>query len=343
MAKKGVLLINVGTPDEPTVKSVRDYLREFLLDPDVIDAPYLVRQFLVRGIILRVRPKKIAPLYQKIWMEDGSPLRVYSDRITKSLNSSNDEIEFEFAMRYGNPSIRYGLEQLQSKGVDELLLLPMFPHHAQATTESALKHSYKQLKKMDWNPEIMEMGHFETDEEYVIPLAKSIESRLEKDTHLLFSYHGLPVSHVKRIDKSKNHCQQVNDCCSIATEGNSICYGHHCMKTTQTVVGLLGLNPDQWSLSFQSRIGPVKWLEPSTMDKVAELVERGVKKLAIVAPAFLADGLETLEELDIGIREHFISLGGEELTVIKCLNDNEDWIEGLGSLINKKFQTKVSA
>ena len=114
MAKKGVLLINVGTPDEPTVKSVRDYLREFLLDPDVIDAPYLIRQFLVRGIILRVRPKKIAPLYQKIWMEDGSPLRVYSDRITKSLNSSNDEIEFEFAMRYGNPSIQYGLEQLRS-------------------------------------------------------------------------------------------------------------------------------------------------------------------------------------------------------------------------------------
>lgn len=343
MAKKGVLLINVGTPDEPTVKSVRDYLREFLLDPDVIDAPYLVRQFLVRGIILRVRPKKIAPLYQKIWMDEGSPLRVYSDRITKSLNSSNDEIEFEFAMRYGNPSILHGLEKLQSKGVDELLLLPMFPHYAQATTESALKHTYKQLKKINWQPNIVEMGHFETDEEYVVPLAKSIEAGLQKDTHLLFSYHGLPVSHVKRIDKSKNHCQKVNDCCSIASEANSLCYGHHCMKTTQTVVGLLGLKADQWSLSFQSRLGPVKWLEPSTLDKVAELVERGVKKLAIVAPAFLADGLETLEELDIGIREHFISLGGEELTVIKCLNDDEDWIKGLGNLINKKFQAVVSA
>ena len=322
---------------------MRDYLREFLLDPDVIDAPYLVRQFLVRGIILRVRPKKIAPLYQKIWMDEGSPLRVYSDRITKSLNSSNDEIEFEFAMRYGNPSILHGLEKLQSKGVDELLLLPMFPHYAQATTESALKHTYKQLKKINWQPNIVEMGHFETDEEYVVPLAKSIEAGLQKDTHLLFSYHGLPVSHVKRIDKSKNHCQKVNDCCSIASEANSLCYGHHCMKTTQTVVGLLGLKADQWSLSFQSRLGPVKWLEPSTLDKVAELVERGVKKLAIVAPAFLADGLETLEELDIGIREHFISLGGEELTVIKCLNDDEDWIKGLGNLINKKFQAVVSA
>ena len=171
MKKKGVLLINVGTPDEPTVKSIRDYLREFLLDPDVIDAPYLIRQLLVRGIILRVRPKKITPLYQKIWMDDGSPLRVYSDRITKALNSMTDDVEFEFAMRYGNPSIMSGLEKLKAKGVEELLLLPMFPHYAQATTESSLKHSHKQLSKMDWNPKIIEMGHFETEEEYVIPVS----------------------------------------------------------------------------------------------------------------------------------------------------------------------------
>ncbi len=343
MPKKGVLLINVGTPDEPTVKSVRNYLREFLLDPDVIDAPYIIRQLLVRGIILRVRPRKVAPLYQKIWMEDGSPLRVYSDRITKSLNEMVEDIEFEFAMRYGNPSIESGLRSLQQRGVEELLLLPMFPHYAQATTESALKHAYKKLNSMDWNPEIIEMGNFETDEEYVIPLTNSIQSQLDEDAHLLFSYHGLPVSHVKRIDKSKNHCQKISECCSIKSNANELCYGHHCMNTTQTVVGLLGLNDDQWSLSFQSRIGPVKWLEPSTMDKVEELVKRGIKKLAIVAPAFLADGLETLEELDIGIREHFIELGGEELTVIKCLNDNEDWVQGLSKLISKRFDSAATA
>ena len=343
MAKKGVLLINVGTPDEPTVKSVRNYLREFLLDPDVIDAPYIIRQLLVRGIILRVRPKKIAPLYRKIWMDEGSPLRVYSDRITKSLNEMVEDVEFDFAMRYGNPSIESGLMSLRDKGVDELLLLPMFPHYAQATTESALKHAYKQLKSINWSPKIIEMGHFDTDEEYVIPLTNSIQSQLDNDAHLLFSYHGLPVSHVKRVDKSKNHCQKVNDCCSIKSEANSLCYGHHCMNTTQTVVGLLGLNEDQWSISFQSRIGPVKWLEPSTMDKFEELVKRGVKKLAIVAPAFLADGLETLEELDIGIREHFLELGGEELIVIKCLNDNQDWVEGLSKLITKKFSNPVAA
>ena len=343
MKKKGVLLINVGTPDEPTVKSIRKYLREFLLDPDVIDAPYIIRQLLVRGIILRVRPKKITPLYQKIWMDEGSPLRVYSKRITKSLNSMTDEFEFEFAMRYGNPSIRAGLESLRSKGVEELLLLPMFPHYAQATTESSLKHSYKQLRSMDWKPEIIEMGHFETEQEYIIPLTKSIQQHIDDDTHLLFSYHGLPVSHVKRIDKSKSHCQKVNECCSIKTDANELCYGHHCMETTQTVVGLLGLNKDQWSISYQSRIGPVKWLQPSTTDKVEELVKRGIRKIAIVAPAFLADGLETLEELDIGIREHFMELGGEELTVVKCLNDNEDWVEGLYKLVEKKFSSTVTA
>lgn len=341
MAKKGVLLINVGTPNEPTIKSVKEYLKEFLLDPDVIDIPAPLRHLLVRGIILRVRPKKIAPLYKKIWMEEGSPLRVYSDRITKSLESSLEDIEFEFSMRYGNPSIYDALMRLKDRGVQELLILPMFPHYAQATTESSLKHTYKQLKKINWNPQIIEMGHFETDEEYVVPLANSINSQLDDDTHLLFSYHGLPVSHVKRIDSSKKHCQKIDDCCSIKSDANSLCYGHHCMETTKIVVGLLGLDNDRWSMSFQSRIGPVKWLEPSTMNKVEELVKQGVKKLAIVAPAFLADGLETLEELDIGIREHFISLGGKELTVIKCLNDNPDWVEGLGKMITKKFKSKA--
>lgn len=339
MGKKGVLLINVGTPDEPTVKSVRAYLKEFLLDPDVIDIPAPLRHLLVRGIILRVRPKKIAPLYQKIWMEEGSPLRVYSDRITSSLDDMLENTEFEFGMRYGNPSILSGLEKLRNAGVDELLLLPMFPHYAQATTESSLKHAHRQLKAMGWNPSLLEMSHFETENEYTIPLANSIQPHLTPDTHLLFSYHGLPISHVKRIDGSKKHCQKVKDCCSIKCEANQMCYGHHCMETTLAVVAQLGLDEDQWSLSYQSRIGPVKWLEPSTTNKIVELVERGIKKLAIVAPAFLADGLETLEELDIGIRELFLEHGGKELTVIGCLNDDPAWIEGLGALIVKTFES----
>ena len=174
MGKKGVLLMNVGTPDEPTIASVKTYLREFLLDPDVIDIPAPLRHLLVRGIILRTRPKKIAPLYQKIWMNEGSPLRVYSKRVTDNLTELNDEIDFEFAMRYGNPSIRDGLERLRNRGVEELLLLPMFPHYAQATTESSLKHAHKQLASLGWSPTLLEMGHFETAEEFIGPLAESI-------------------------------------------------------------------------------------------------------------------------------------------------------------------------
>ena len=150
MGRKGVLLMNVGTPDEPTVDSVKQYLKEFLLDPDVIDIPAPLRHLLVRGIILRTRPKKTAPLYQKIWMDEGSPLRVYSSRVKEMLDETSHDTEFEFAMRYGNPSILSGLDNLRKKGVEELLLLPMFPHYAQATTESSLKHAYKQLRKLEW-------------------------------------------------------------------------------------------------------------------------------------------------------------------------------------------------
>lgn len=229
-----------------------------------------------------------------------------------------------------------------SRGVEELLLLPMFPHHAQATTESSLKEAHKQLEEMDWNPTLLEMGHFETAEEFIHPLAESIRPHLDENTHLLFSYHGLPVSHVKRIDKSKQHCQTVKDCCTVKSQANNLCYGHHCYNTTLAVVERLGLGPEQWSLSYQSRIGPVKWLEPSTTDMVAALVAKGVENLAIVAPAFLADGLETLEELDIGIRELFMEHGGKQLKVINCLNDDEQWIQGLEQLVLKEFET-VSA
>ena len=236
VSKRGVLMINVGTPDEPTVESVRSYLREFLLDPDVIDAPYLIRQLLVRGIILRVRPGKVAPLYKKIWMEEGSPLRVYSERIAESASEILDDIKIEHAMRYGNPSIKIGLQKLMESGVEELLLLPMFPQHAQATTETALKHAYRELKDLGWQPNIIEMGNFQTDDNYVTPLASSIEPHLDDDTHLLFSYHGLPVSHVKRVDRSKKHCQKVDGCCSISCDANELCYGHHCMETSLSLI-----------------------------------------------------------------------------------------------------------
>ena len=339
MVREGVLLMNIGTPDEPTIESVREYLREFLLDPDVIDIPAPLRHLLVRGIILRTRPRKIAPNYQSIWMKEGSPLRVYTQRMTDALEQMLDGIPCEVGMRYGNPSIRLGLEKLREKGVERLLLAPLFPQYAQATTVSSLKCATKELEEMNWKPEILELGHFEDDDAYIDPLVSSIETHINGNCHLLFSYHGLPLSHVRRSDSSGKHCQKVSDCCSIHKDANSSCYAHHCMMTTLAVTKKLGLSESSWSISYQSRLGPVKWLRPSTMEIVEELAQKEIEKLIIISPAFLADGLETLEELDIEIREHYAKHGGGELEVISCLNDNSDWIEGLSSLVKRRFST----
>ena len=336
MAKRGVLLMNIGTPDEATIPSVKKYLGEFLMDPDVIDIPTVLGYILVKGIILNVRPQKIAPRYESIWMDGDSPLRVYTNRMAEKLQLELGDIECEVGMRYGNPSIKSALEKLKSKGVEELLLAPLFPHHAQATTESSTKEAFLNLSKMEWYPNISELGHFEDDPAFIDPLVNSIKPYVQDNIHLLFSFHGLPVSHVKRIDKTGSHCQVIDDCCSIVKDANSMCYGHHCNMTVKAVVEKLGIPEENWSISYQSRLGPAKWLKPSTISVVEELAKSG-SDVVIVSPAFLADGLETLEELEIEVKEHFIENGGKNLTVVSCLNDNPDWIEGLAQLVNRAF------
>jgi len=328
--------MNIGTPDEPSVRSVRKYLRQFLLDPDVIDIPAPLRHLLVRGIILRVRPRKIAPSYSSIWMKEGSPLRVYSERMADGLRMRMADAECEVGMRYGNPSIRDALEKLRSKGVEKLLLAPLFPHHAQATTESSLKEAFRQLNKMGWRPDIFQLTHFEDDPSFIDPLSESIRPHMSEGAHLLFSYHGLPVSHVKRTDKTGSHCQVKSSCCSIKCGANSMCYAHHCNMTTMAVVEKLGLSDSDWSISYQSKLGPTKWLTPSTLSMVEALAKK-VDNLVIVSPAFVADGLETLEELDIEVRNHFIENGGKEMTVVSCLNDNPRWLDGLEKLVRNAF------
>ena len=322
MGTKGVILINVGTPDQPTVESVRYYLREFLLDPNVIDAPYVIRHLLVRGLILRFRPRKIAPRYQEIWMEEGSPLRVYTGRMTKAIQSKlSDEIVVEYGMRYGNPTIRSALERLRNRGVDELLVAPLFPQYAQATTETSRFAVDFQMKQMGWKPTVKQWDDFYENPAFIEPLTNSIRGEINEKTHLLFSFHGLPLSHIRRVKR----LGKPN-------------YVEHCESTVSSVVKKLGLNESQWSMSYQSRLGPVRWLTPSTDSVVKNLGKRGIENLVIVSPAFVADGLETLEELDIEAREIFKDSGGGDVTVINCLNDNEQWIEGVKSLIIQGFE-----
>tara|TARA_Y100000588_G_scaffold241484_2_gene255391 strand:- start:5708 stop:6724 length:1017 start_codon:yes stop_codon:yes gene_type:complete len=328
--------MNIGTPDQPTVDSVRSYLREFLLDPDVIDIPYIIRQLIVRGIILRTRPKKIAPRYQSIWMEDGSPLRVITLRMAEELQESLIDMECEVGMRYGNPSIRYALEKLRAKGVEEIMLAPMFPQYAQATTESSIKEALRQLNEIGWSPEIIELGSFEDEPEFIDPLVELIKPHLKDGGHLLFSYHGLPLSHVKRMDKSGSHCQKVDSCCLQSSENNKMCYAHQCNKTTKAVVGKLGLSENEWSISYQSRLGPAKWLKPSTLTAIEGIATKG-EDVVIVSPSFLVDGLETLEELDMEVREHYEENGGGDFSLVSCLNENREWIAGFSKLIRKRF------
>ena len=337
MGKRGVLLMNVGTPEAPTVDAVRTYLREFLLDPDVIDLPAPLRHLLVRGIILRTRPKRIAPAYAKIWMDEGAPLRVHSDRMVAALQEREGDLAVAHAFRYGVPSMQQGLEALRSEGVEELLLAPMFPQHAEATTGSAMRRAEEVLEEMSWAPNLHRLAHFETESEYVEPLAASLQEAVDDGAHILFSYHGLPLSHVRRADSTRSHCQKVDDCCSTACSANAMCYAHHCHLTTAAVVEALGLPNDRWSLSYQSRIGPVKWLTPATTTMVEELAARGVTNVAVVAPAFVVDGLETLEELEIELRKTFMEAGGKSFRVVPCLNDEPTWVAGVHSLIERAF------
>lgn len=337
MGKRGVLLMNVGTPDAPTEEAVRRYLREFLLDPDVIDLPAPLRHLLVRGIILRTRPKRIAPAYAKIWMDEGAPLRVHSDRMVAALQERDGDLAVAHAFRYGVPSMQDGLEALRAEGVDELLLAPMFPQHAEATTGSAMKRAEEVLSDMAWTPSLRRLKHFETEPEYVQPLTASLQDAVDDGAHILFSYHGLPLSHVRRADPTRAHCQKVENCCATACSANAMCYAHHCNMTTSAVVEALGLPEDRWSLSYQSRIGPVKWLTPASTSAVVDLAKRGVTNVAVVAPAFVVDGLETLEELEIELRETFIEAGGKDFRVVSCLNDEPTWVAGVHSLIERAF------
>ena len=322
--KRGILFMNVGTPDEPTSQACKKYLEEFLLDPEVIDIPYPIRQLVVRGLILNTRPQKIAPKYKGVWMDEGSPLRVYTQRIADSVESLIPGVICRVGMRYGNPSTESSLKSLRDAGVDELMIAPLFPHYAQATTETSFKFAYKWLKKINWQPNIYHLTPFPNDQRYITSLSESIKRKLTPDSHLLFSYHGLPMSHIRRAERL-----------GIPK------YNEHCESTTNAVVKYLGLNESQWTMSYQSRLGPVKWLTPATDKTIKKLVKKvGIKKLVIVSPAFLADGLETLEELDQENREIFEENGGEELTVLKCLNADQDWMKEFSQIILENFESK---
>lgn len=336
--RKGVLIVNLGSPNSTDVKDVKSYLDEFLMDERVIDMPYLLRALLVKGIILNTRPKKSAEAYKKIWWPEGSPLIVLSKRLQDKLQLLVD-IPVELAMRYGKPSIEEGLTNLYNQGVEEVLIIPLYPQFAMATTETILVLAEKIRKEKFPTLKVSSLPAFYNKKEYIQNLADSIQDSLKSNSadYILFSYHGVPERHIKKSDVTKSHCQINGSCCVTPSKAHEFCYRHQCLETTRQVAEVLGLEEGKFSTSFQSRLGRDPWLQPYTDATIDGLAQQGIKNLAVVTPAFVSDCLETLEEIGMEAAHSFKENGGENFISIPCLNDREDWVQTLSNWI-KDFQ-----
>ena len=334
--KKGVLLVNLGSPDSTDPKDVKRYLDEFLMDPRVIDVPRWARILLVRGIILNTRPKKSAEAYSKIWWDEGSPLIVLSERLQKKIQSKVN-IPVALAMRYGSLTLKKGLQELADRGVEEVLTIPLYPQFAMATTETIDVKVAELQQEFFPDLKISSMPPFYNDSNYIEVLSNSIAEALEgvDYEHLLFSYHGVPERHIRKSDVTKSHCKIDGSCCQTPSKAHEFCYRHQCFDTTRRVVEALQLKEGTYTTTFQSRLGFDPWLQPYTDRTIERMGKEGVKKLAIVTPAFVSDCLETLEEIAMEGEEIFHEVGGEEFTTIPCLNDRDDFAQFLVDRIEK--------
>ncbi len=331
---KGVLLVNLGSPDSPSVPDVRRYLNEFLMDSRVIDVAWPIRRFVV-GMILINRPKESAHAYQKVWTKDGSPLVVIGKNVLKKLKP-RVKAPLELAMRYQNPSIEDGLRKLVGQGVDDLLLIPLFPQYAMSSFESTVERVKEVASKMAPGMRITVQPPFYNDSGFIAALISSAEDYLKRDyDYLLFSYHGLPERQIRKTDPTGTHCLAKENCCEVASPAHATCYRAQCYQTTKAFVENAGVPREKYSVSFQSRLGKDPWLKPYTDFEFERLAKQGVKKLLVICPAFVSDCLETIEEIGIRGRESFLRAGGQEFEQIPCLNDHPLWIDTLAGMINQ--------
>ncbi len=338
MSKRAILLINLGTPDSPEVFDVKKYLAEFLMDRFVISIPKLFRWCLVHFFILPTRPKKSAAAYQKIWNPKlGSPLKYHTENLVRKVQKHLTGTPVHYAMRYGTPSIFNVLQSIKNNGASELTILPLYPQYALSSTQTAIEEVHNSLRKINWAPQINIEPAFYNEDFFLSNLAESIMKGLKKlpaKTHLLLSYHGLPQSHLTMTECEKGVCQFNASCCSQITSANKNCYRAQCYFTTREIVKRLNLKPADYSTAFQSRLGPTPWIQPFT-DEVLKTLALEHKHLAVACPSFVADCLETLEEIQIRAERDFKSYGGESLTLIPCLNDDDKWAKDLAQHLYK--------
>ena len=314
------------------------------MDERVIDLAKPLRTFLVKGIILNTRPKKSAKAYKKIWWKEGSPLIVLSQRLQEAVQKKVS-VPIGLAMRYGTPSIEQGIKELVDQGVDEIMLIPLYPQFAMATTETILVLAENIRDEKYPDLEFTVLPPFYNHSDYVRVLSESIQEYLsDKDwEHLLFSYHGIPERHIRKSDVTKSHCKIDKSCCQTTSKAHQYCYRHQCYETTRQVAEYLGLKEDRFSTSFQSRLGVDPWLQPYTDQTVARFAKKGTKKMAIVTPAFVSDCLETLEEIGMEAVEDFEEKGGEELHVVPCINTRKDWVNVMSRWIDQWAKAEMAS
>jgi len=334
MRKKGVLLVNLGTPDEPEKSAVRRYLKQFLLDPRVIDYPWLGRNLLVRGIILPFRTGSSTKLYRQLWTSEGSPLKFYGEKVAAGVQKIlGGDYSVELGMRYQNPSLESAIGNLMAQGVDEITVFPMFPQYAGATIGSVHEEVMRIFSSKETIPELRLIGSYYDYEAMIdVFVENSLKFDLAQYDHVLFSYHGLPQRQLMKADPG-SHCLQNADCCQTMTGKNRFCYSAQCHATTGALVKKLGLKDAQYTTSFQSRLGREIWAKPYTSEVIHERAEEGDKKILVFCPAFVADCLETTIEISVEYREKFLALGGERLDLVESLNDHPHWMEAIAGIV----------
>jgi ferrochelatase len=327
----GLLLINLGTPDSTRVEDVRRYLREFLSDPRVIDIPAPARAVLLNAVILPRRPRQSAEAYSKIWTSDGSPLLVYTKALADKVQQRLPSVCVEFAMRYGSPSIASALDRFKAQSVDRVVALPLYPQYSAAATGSSIEALW-QAAGSRWNtPFIQIVPPFYDHPAFIAAFAESAQPAFSgfEAERVLFSYHGLPQRQIRKSDESGAHCLVQNDCCERIGAANRNCYRAQCFATTRLLADALDLPQEKCVVSFQSRLGRDPWIEPYTDHVLPQLAREGVKRIAVLTPAFVADCLETLEEIGMRAVEDWQAVGGERLELAPCPNASDTWADAV--------------
>ncbi|HEY0289994.1 MAG TPA: ferrochelatase [Pseudomonas sp.] len=336
MTDHALLLVNLGSPASTEVADVRRYLNQFLMDPYVIDLPWPVRRLLVSLILIK-RPEQSAHAYASIWWEEGSPLVVLSKRLQQAMSKQWTAGPVELAMRYGEPSIETVLKKITSQGIKKITLAPLYPQFADSTVTTVIDEAKRVVRECKLDVQFSVLQPFYDQPEYLQALVDNVRPYLQQaHDHVLLSFHGLPERHLTKLDPTGNHCFKDGNCCQNASpEVIATCYRAQCLRSASEFARLMGIPDGKWSVSFQSRLGRAKWIEPYTEAHLAELAAQGVKKLLVMCPAFVADCIETLEEIGDRGAEQFKEAGGEELVLIPCLNDDPNWAAALNRLCER--------